>query len=85
LAGGGPIGEDAVMLGSSAPTEDGGSPEGPDIAKGTVPTVPVPDARLLFRAPVGDVESCLTGASVVTGCVREGEIPDAASNSCDLM
>jgi hypothetical protein len=82
LAGGGPIGEDAVMLGSSAPTEDGGAPEGPDIAKVAVPTVPVPAARFLFRAPVGDAESCLTEASVAMGCVREGDIPDAASNSC---
>jgi len=62
--GGGPIGEDAVMLGSSASAEDGGAPDGPDIAKVAGP-VPEPDARLLFRAPVGEEESCLTEVSAV--------------------
>lgn len=82
FAGGGPIAEDAVMLGSSTPTEDGGAPDGPDIAKFAVPTFPVPAARFLFRAPAGDTEACLTEASLAMGCVRGGDIPDGASNSC---
>jgi len=81
FAGGGPIGEDAVMLGSSAPTEDGGAPDGPDIANAAV-TAPDPDARLLFRALVGDEESCFKEASAPVGCVRAGEIADTVSNSC---
>lgn len=61
---GGPVGE-SVMLGSSMPAEeDAAAGAGPDIARGTVPR---PDARLLFRAPVGDVDSAFTELSPVVG------------------
>lgn len=45
FAGGGPVGEEA-MLGSSAPIESGAPPDGPDIARLKAPD---PEARFLFR------------------------------------
>jgi hypothetical protein len=81
LAGGGPIVEDAAMLDSSAPTEDGAAPEEPDIAKLDV-AGPIPDARRLFRALVGDSESCLVGVAAEVGCVCEDWKPVAESVSC---
>jgi len=56
-----------VMLGSSPAA--GGGPEaleGPDIGRGVGPD---PDARLLFRGPVGDEISGLPGASAVVAVV----------------
>jgi len=75
---GGPVGEEAVMLCSSAPNEDGAIPDGPDILR----AVPGPDARRLFLAPKSGVDSCLAEESDVVGCVREGENPEAGSTSC---
>jgi hypothetical protein len=70
---GGPIGEE-VMLGSSA---GGGTPEeldGPDIDGRGVGLDPDPDARLLFRGPVGEELSGLTDVSaVVEGRAWEGD------------
>src|ERR1700712_3610669 len=66
---GGCIGEDSVMLGSPA---GGGAPEeldGPDIGRGVGND---PDARLLFRGPVGDELSGLTDVSAVVMVVEEG-------------
>jgi len=65
---GGPIGEE-VILGSSPPA---GGPEvldGPDIGSGVGPD---PDARLLFRGPVGDEVSGLPDVSAVVVVVVEG-------------
>jgi hypothetical protein len=61
LAGGGPIGEEA-MLGSSAPTEAGAPPDGPDMPRFVAPE---PEARLLIRAPDGDNVSGLADESTV--------------------
>ena len=74
--------EDAAMLDSSAPNEDDGAPDGPGIAILAIPPVPVPAARFLFRAPVGDSVSGLNQALVAGGCLREGGIAGVASNSC---
>jgi len=74
---GGPMAEDAI-LGSSVPMEAGAAPDGPDIGRDDVAG---PDARLLFRAPVGDKVSGLTEVSAVVGRTCEGEIPDAGSSS----
>jgi hypothetical protein len=68
------------MVGSSA---GGGAPEeldGPDIGRGVGPD---PDARLLFRGPVGDELSGLTGVSavVVEGRACEGDIAVEVSAS----
>lgn len=53
--------EDAAMLRSPAPIEDG-IPEGPDIAMGVIA---VPGARLLFRAAAGNEKSCFSGTAAV--------------------
>ena len=46
-----------VMLGSSAGNGAAGAPpDGPDIARSAAP---VPEPRLLFREPVGDIDSVL--------------------------
>ena len=70
------MGED-VMLGSSAPMDDGAAPEGPDIGRADVD---VPEARLLFRA-LGDKVSGLMDESAVVGRACEGDIPDVGSRS----
>jgi hypothetical protein len=62
LAGGGPIGE--VMVGSSAPVDGGAALDGPDIVGAGAIS---PDARLLFRWPVGDEDADLSGVSAVAG------------------
>jgi hypothetical protein len=69
------------MLGASAPTKDGTAPDGPDMARLAI-ACPVPNARFLFRAPVGDKESCLVGVAIEVGCVRGGWKPVAVSVSC---
>ena len=75
FAGGGPMGEEA-MLGSSAPMEAGAPIDGPDIARFVAPD---PDARL-FRALVGDNISGLADGST-KGWAREGEIPVGSISS----
>jgi hypothetical protein len=64
------------ILGSSPPPAPPAALDEPDIV-GT--DGPVPDARLLFRAPGGDEVSSLTEESVVAGC--EGEVPVGGSGS----
>lgn len=67
-----------VMLGSSAPTDGGGAPEGPDIGPAGVAC---PEARLLLREPAGEEGSGLSEISAGVGRGCEGEIPEAASCS----
>lgn len=57
------MGEEA-MVGSSAPMEAGAPTDGPDMARFVAPD---PDARLLFRAPVGDNVSGLADGSTEEG------------------
>lgn len=64
------------ILGSSPPPAPPAALDGPDIVSADGP---VPDARLLFRAPGGDEVSCLTEESAVAGC--EGEVPVGRSGS----
>jgi hypothetical protein len=74
---GGCMGE-SVMLGSPA---GGGGPEeldGADIGRGVGND---PDARLLFRGPVGDVVSGFTDASAVEGRACEGDTVVEVSDS----
>jgi len=66
-----------VMVGSSAPTDGGAAPEGPDIG---LADVACPEARLL-REPAGEEGSALREVSAGIGRVCEGEIPEAASCS----
>lgn len=62
FAGGPILGE--PILGSSAPPVTPAALDGPDIVGADGP---VPEARLLFRAPVGDEVSGLTEVSAVAG------------------
>ncbi len=75
---GGPRGEE-VMLGSSAPADGGAAPEGPDIG---LADICCPEARLLFREPVGEEGSGLREVSAGVGRAWEGEIPGVESCSC---
>jgi hypothetical protein len=60
FAGGGPVGSEEAMVGSSAPREAGTPPDGPDMAGVAAAD---PEACLLLREADGDEDSGLADGS----------------------